>query len=317
MKHALVSLVAALAAVSALAAQSPIVSTFAAGLVITNPGPPAATQYFDVNVTNPAGITVSRFEVNVNTTAGSTGTFSVWVTAPGGTHFGNQQLAAAWTQVATASLSFTGGRTSVPLPTPFHLPPGVYGMALHHVSFNPVYTNPTVPVPPLLPTYANADVTLDMTTARVRTSLTTDPFGGTATGNTPRHPNLAMHYTVGPVAVDFAATPTRGASPLAVQFTSMATSANPGGILAYAWDFNGDNVTDSTAQHPTLFACGNFTVSLTSSAVGPTTVTKNNVQTDIVVPGFTTSWSRRTRSSSSTRRRRRRPAGPGTSTATA
>lgn len=287
MKHTLPF--ATLALALAMPAQSPITSTFVGGLVITNPGPAAATQYFDVNVTNPAGLVVTQFDVNVNTTAGTSGNFSVWITGVGGTHFGNQQNAAAWTQVSSDAVTFTAGRRSVPLSTPFWLAPGTYGVALHHVTFNPVYTNPNTPVPPLPQTYGNADVTLDMTSARVRTSLTTDPFGGTAVGNSPRHPNIAMHYTVGAAFADFSATPTRGASPLVVQFTSRYGTGN-GPIVAYAWDLDGDGTTDSNAPNPTFTytTCGNYNVTLTVvDQLGPITVGKTNfIQTDIVVPSF-------------------------------
>jgi PKD domain len=68
-------------------------------------------------------------------------------------------------------------------------------------------------------------------------------------------------------------------------------SGNPGGILAYAWDFNGDSVVDSTQPNPlhTYTTCGNYTVSLTVvDAVGPVTVIKvNYVITDLIVPSFT------------------------------
>ncbi len=283
---------------ASLAAQSPVTAgvqpnttNFVGGLVVTNTAPPPVTQLFDLTVTDPNGITVTRFDCNVNTSAGTTGTLGVWITAPSGTHVGNHMNNAAWTQVATQTITHAGGRVTFTLPTPFFMAAGTYGMALHYQGANPVYTNPATPVPPLPTTYSTNEVTLDLSVARVRASDPIDPFGGTAAGFSPRHANVAMYYTVGAVSVDFGGTPLRGASPLPVQFTSFANSGNPGGILAYAWDLDGDQVIDSTLQNP-LFVynqCGNYTVSLTVvDALGAATATKvNYVQTDIIVPSFT------------------------------
>ena len=46
----------------------------------------------------------------------------------------------------------------------------------------------------------------------------------------------------------FSATPTHGTLPMSVQFTD--ESIAEGAITAWAWDFNGDSVADSTDQHP-------------------------------------------------------------------
>ncbi len=292
-------LLAPLLVAASLAAQSPLhtgvqpatPTTFVGGLVLTNTNPPPVTALFDVTITNPAGLTFTQIDCNANVSAGTNGTLGVWITNVGNTHVGNQTNAAVWTQVATQSVTHAGGRVIFQLPTPFYLAPGTYGMALHHVGCNPVYTNPATPAPPLPPTYSNTDLTVDMTFARTRGSDPVNPFGGTSAGNSPRHANVALHYIVGAVSVDFVGTPTRGASPLPVQFTSYAFSGNAGGILAYAWDFDGDTIIDSTVQNPlhTYTQCGNYTVSLTIvDIVGATTTTKNNyVQTDVIVPGFT------------------------------
>jgi glucose/arabinose dehydrogenase len=61
-------------------------------------------------------------------------------------------------------------------------------------------------------------------------------------------------------------TPTNGTAPLTVQFSS-AGSADPdaGDTISYAWDFDGDNTTDSTAANPThtYTTNGNITAKLT------------------------------------------------------
>ena len=150
-------------------AQSPVQSTFVGGLVITNTNPQPATALFDVSITDPNGVVVRQIDCNINTAAGTTGTLGVYVTALGGTLVGNELNAAAWTLVATATRTHTGGRTAFVLPTPFYLAPGSYGMALHHVGANPVYTNPVTAGLPS--SYSTAEATLNMIAARVRTSL--------------------------------------------------------------------------------------------------------------------------------------------------
>jgi PKD repeat protein len=283
---------------SGIAAQSPITTgvqpgstAFIGGLQWVVANPPPMTMYFDVQIANPAGLTITQIDVNTNTGAGTNGTLAVHVTPNGVSHQGNQTNAAVWTLMATQSRTHTGGRVTFQLPTPFWLAPGTYGVALHHVGCNPIYTNPATPVPPLAPLYTNADLTVDMTAARARPSDLTNAFGGTSNGTSPRHANVALHYLVGAVAVDFAATPTRGASPLPVQFTSYATSGNPGGVLAWLWDFDNDGVTDSQLQNPlhTYTNCGDYSVTLTIvDSTGTYSTTKTNfVRTDVVVPSFT------------------------------
>lgn len=65
----------------------------------------------------------------------------------------------------------------------------------------------------------------------------------------------------------------------AVNFTDTST----GGPTGWAWDFNNDTVTDSTAQNPsfTFAAAGSYPVTLTvSSAGGPSSATNTVVVTD-------------------------------------
>lgn len=284
----MIRLATAFVAAASLAAQSPIQTTFVGGTGVFSIASPA-TALFDVQVTAANGITIRMIECQCNAVAATPATLGVWVTGLGGTHVGNQTNPAAWTQVGTATRIHTGGRVAFTLATPFYLAPGTYGMALHHVGTTPLYANPvTLSLPP---TYTTAEAVLDMTSARFRASDPVNPFGGTSVGFSPRHPEIAIHYLPGPVALDFEGTPVRGASPLPVQFTSFAFSGNPGGILAYLWDFDNDGIPDSSLPNPqfTFTNCGDYTVSLTIvDSVGPTTVTKTNyVQTDIVVPSFT------------------------------
>ena len=89
----------------------------------------------------------------------------------------------------------------------------------------------------------------------------------------------------------FSATPTRGASPLTVQFTDRSYSSDPGGVLAWQWDLDGDGIIDSVLQNPTFTytGCASYNVSLTAidAAHGPITVTRNNlIVTDEVNADF-------------------------------
>ncbi len=92
----------------------------------------------------------------------------------------------------------------------------------------------------------------------------------------------------------FSTNVTTGNSPLAVQFTDSSFSSAPGGIAAWAWDFDGDNVIDSTLQNPlhTYTQCGTYTVSLTViDGVHPnTTETKvGHIVVDPITASFTAS----------------------------
>src|SRR5690606_32566147 len=63
----------------------------------------------------------------------------------------------------------------------------------------------------------------------------------------------------------FTATPTEGPIGTIVQFTDQTYSSAPGGVLVWQWDFDGDNVVDSSLQNPTFqyTAGGNYDVTLT------------------------------------------------------
>ena len=75
------------------------------------------------------------------------------------------------------------------------------------------------------------------------------------------------------ISVSITANPASGAAPLAVQFTAAATGEDP---LSYTWDFDGDNVMDSTQQNPstTFQSAGEYIVSLTVTDAEGTIGTK-------------------------------------------
>jgi PKD repeat protein len=276
----------ALLPLAPLCAQTLTTST--AGNTTLNGFAGANSMFVDVTVLSPAGILVNQLDVNV---LGGTGTVDVYVTAVGNSFLPVVNLFSAWTRVGTAPVTSSGtGMQIGPMAQPFFLAPGLYGMAIHYVNLQTRYTNPTTTTPPGPTMFANADLQVDCINSRVRNCTTTDPCTGGSSA-TPRVPNLVFHYTSSPQVVDFSATPVRGATPLAVQFTDRSASTLPGGILAWAWDFDGDSVIDSSLQNPlhTYATCGDFTVSLTIvDASGPHILTRTNlVQTDLIVPAFT------------------------------
>ncbi|HYC76786.1 MAG TPA: PKD domain-containing protein, partial [Planctomycetota bacterium] len=77
-----------------------------------------------------------------------------------------------------------------------------------------------------------------------------------------------VQLTVSPnggLNANFTPTSASGAAALTVNFFDASTSDDPNGIQSWAWDFDGDNVVDSTAQNPTFVYVtpGVYTVSLT------------------------------------------------------
>lgn len=91
---------------------------------------------------------------------------------------------------------------------------------------------------------------------------------------------------------NFVATPTTGTTPLAVQFTDRSVSDDPGGVLVWQWDLDGDGLTDANVANPSFVynSCGSYTVSLTvfDATNGMRTLTRPGfVVTDTVDAGFT------------------------------
>jgi PKD repeat protein len=99
---------------------------------------------------------------------------------------------------------------------------------------------------------------------------------GTATGSTDAASTQAVGYAnacevtwipASGLYAGFTATPVEGQSPLQVQFTDKSFSSDPAGVQSWAWDFNNDQIVDSTLQNPQFTFTGvgydkKFTVSL-------------------------------------------------------
>lgn len=88
----------------------------------------------------------------------------------------------------------------------------------------------------------------------------------------------AYEYAVAPTA-SFTASPVSGSAPLTVQFTD-TSSPGTSAITAWAWDFDGDGMVDSTAQNPSFIYTteGKYTVSLTVlNGAGSNTVTQTEL----------------------------------------
>jgi PKD repeat protein len=94
----------------------------------------------------------------------------------------------------------------------------------------------------------------------------------------------------GPTAA-FSAIPTTGRAPYTVQFTDQSTPVAPatGHPTSWAWDFDGNNITDSTLQNPTheYTVAGTYTVKLTATnAAGSTSITHTiTVKAATALPG--------------------------------
>lgn len=116
-----------------------------------------------------------------------------------------------------------------------------------------------------------------------RVSATTTYGGATGTITPGASLALELGYGSGGITADFTASVTSGASPLAVNFTDQSVSTAPGGVTAWAWDFDGDSLVDSTLRNPsfTYTNCGTYSVSLT--ATDGLNRTHTRTQTDLIV----------------------------------
>lgn len=198
--------------------------------------------------------------------------------------------------VHSGSVTFlpgTGAGTAVPGPTVVDLPLSAPFL------YNPGSGSDLV-VDVDIPTGSFAGggvVATDVTTATPLSSRVFNTVNTSTTGSITANHGMVMEveYTLANgLYAAFSATPTRGPSPLTVQFTDRSFSSAPGGVLVWQWDLNGDGVIDSSVQNPSFVyaGCGSWNVSLTvlDAANPAATATRTSfVVTDEVAPSFTSS----------------------------
>ncbi|MCA8947853.1 MAG: PKD domain-containing protein [Planctomycetes bacterium] len=152
-----------------------------------NSGSPGWTVFYDLVVTNPAGITITSIDHSV--LAAASNAFSVEVHLTSGGHAGRTQTPEAWRLVGTAAgtSAGSGAPSNTPMATPIYVPFGSYGVAIHYLGTGMQYTDGNGPNQ----TYANADLALALGTSVA--TLAGAPFGG-GTTFTPRVWNGTIYY---------------------------------------------------------------------------------------------------------------------------
>jgi hypothetical protein len=97
-------------------------------------------NYFDANILNSAGLTITNLDINTTAVAGTPVTINIW-TRPG-TSVGFEGNSAGWTQVSTGSGVSAGLNTPTSIDvTDFTLALGVTGFALNNQNVSFSYTN--------------------------------------------------------------------------------------------------------------------------------------------------------------------------------
>ncbi|MCR9245386.1 MAG: PKD domain-containing protein [bacterium] len=146
-----------------------------------------ATIYYDLDVLNNKGISISSFDVNSNSTANQALTIEVYLTH--GTYVGNDQRPEAWVLIGSASGTTAGRGLPSPMafPNPVYIPPGDYGVAMHYLGAGMAYTNGNG----TNQQYGNGDLALDLGISR--STSPNAPFGSGGTNN-PRVWNGTIYY---------------------------------------------------------------------------------------------------------------------------
>mgnify|MGYP000920364052 CR=1 FL=1 len=148
-------------------------------LTVNNSVGAPATLYFNMDVLNPAGVSISAFD-SISSTLNTACTVDIFMKP--GSYIGSEFNAAAWSLVATATgTSSAVANTPFPtlLPQPWYVPAGSYGIAMRYVGVTPRYfgtgTGPLYNI-------GNGDIALTLGAASLSTA---GPFTGTNI-NTPR-----------------------------------------------------------------------------------------------------------------------------------
>jgi len=143
-----------------------------------------SANVFDLNVTNPQGISICRLETKTTAGVGLPITIDVFVTP--GTYVGATTNQALWRQVASIPATGTGSGGTAPLVTmslspPLYLPHGTYGFMIRVTGASVQYSSVGSP------TYSSPDAIL--TTGAVQGT----PFSGALLS--PRYWNGALRYS--------------------------------------------------------------------------------------------------------------------------
>ena len=197
------------------------------------------------------------------------------------------------TNVYNGSFTIAPGSSTAGVPGPFYATvtfsqPFLYDPSAGDLTIDTMIIGNTTANTPTLDCVTTAGVA----NARRVYSLTNPP-AATATVIAGEIANV-LEFTYTPAAglyAGFQADVTGGASPLSVNFTDQSFSSDPSGITSWAWDFNGDNVINSTLQNPSYVytSCGSYDVSLTvtDGTHAPNTKTRTAyVVTDRIAANF-------------------------------
>jgi hypothetical protein len=175
--------IAILSCAAALNAQSPLTTTFANNNGNANGG----MVFFDLDVTDPAGIQIFAMDINTAAAAGGADFYTcptTWV--------GNEANAAAWTLAGGGTFATGAGMgvgTQVCFGGGFYLPQGQYGVAIaQDLATNQAYVTGTAPFQLV---YSTTELTLTAGAAN-NTQFAGAPFN-------PRVWNGSLFYNQGPV----------------------------------------------------------------------------------------------------------------------
>jgi PKD repeat protein len=159
--------------------------TLTTNLAVNNGVGTPATLYFNLDVLNPVGVSISSFDTITQTI--STPFTADWYMKIG-TYVGSELNPAPWTLLGTAS-GTTAPTANLPansaFPTPLYIPQGSYGVAIRYVGAYPRYVTQTA-----LTTWSNGDLSL---TAGAASLSTAGAFTGTNL-NSPRSWAGTLYY---------------------------------------------------------------------------------------------------------------------------
>jgi len=206
-----------------------------------NGGAVGGVVFFDADVH--AAVDLTDLVCNLQVAAPGT-LVGVEVYVVEGGFAGQEQDSAAWTSLGLASGTMTGRdqRTICSLASPARLLPGSWGMALVATGgASHAYTNGGAAAR----TVSDTNLTLRLGAAA------NEPFVSGPIASRIANVELCYDLAAG-LFPAFTATPTTGTSPLTVQFRDLSSTSDPGGILQWLWDLDGDGVSDSSAQNPTF-----------------------------------------------------------------